>query len=71
MPYITLERITPEVYEALHAVSAGFVEEHVKAKRRSKVVFDDSEYERNMTYSCFLWKVAHIFSESPPKITFI
>ena len=45
MPYISLEKISLEVYEELHVMSGYFVEEHVKAKRRSNVVFDDSEYE--------------------------
>jgi len=66
-PYITPQRITPQMYEALLVVARQLIREFAEAKTVAEVrkrEFDHSPYTGDLRLSRVLWKVVHIFSES-------
>src|SRR6266516_3400245 len=67
LPYITPQKITPQMYEALLVLAKHFILEFAEAKMvatKSKRDFDYSPYARNLRWSRILWKIVHTFSES-------
>jgi hypothetical protein len=67
MPYMTPQKITPEIYEALLVLARHFIREFAEAKQAAttrKTDFDYSQHARNLSWSRILWKIVHTFSES-------
>lgn len=67
MPYMTPQKITPKMYEALLVLARHFIREFAEAKQaatRRKQEFDYSQHARNLSWSRILWKIVYTFSES-------
>lgn len=66
-PYITPEKITPKIYEALLVLSKHFLQEYAQAQiaaRMNNRTLDYLTQAHNLSSARILWKIVHIFSES-------
>jgi hypothetical protein len=67
LPYITPQKITPQMYEALLVLSKHLLEKFAKEETAAtlmKIEFDYSAHALDLSWSRILWEIVHIFSES-------